>query len=151
MQVSAKLDYAVRAMLELASTAPARRTRDQLADAQAIPPKYLESILTALRQAGLVRSHRGPDGGFVLGAAPEAITIAAVARAVEGPLTLVQGERPEDVRYDGSVETLTALWVAMRAALRSVLDAVTLADIVAGRLPDDVASLIDDDGAWKPR
>lgn len=151
MQVSAKLDYAVRAMLELASTAPERRTRDQIADAQAIPPKYLETILSALRQAGLVRSQRGPDGGFTLGSTADAITIAAVARAVEGPLTLVQGERPEELSYGGNVETLTSLWVAVRAALRSVLDAVTLADVLAGELPEPVRSLIDDDDAWAPR
>lgn len=151
MQVSAKLDYAVRAMLELASAAPDRRTRDQIADARTIPPKYLETILAALRHAGLVRSQRGPDGGFVLGSRPDQITVAAVARAVEGPLTLVQGERPEDVSYGNDIETLTSLWVATRAALRSVLDAVTLADILAGELPTSVQSLIDDDDAWAPR
>lgn len=151
MQVSAKLDYAVRAMLELAAAAPDRRTRDQLADLQDIPPKYLETILAALRHHGLVRSQRGPDGGFSLAAPPAAITIAAVARAVEGPLTLVHGQRPEAVQYDGKVEPLTSLWVAVRAALRSVLDAVTLADVLAGQLPADVASLIDDDEAWAPR
>lgn len=152
MQVSAKLDYAVRAMLELAAADPERRTRDQVAEAQEIPPKYLESILTALRQAGLVRSQRGPDGGFVLGTPPDTITVADVARAVEGPLTLVQGERPEELHYeDGNVETLTALWVAVRAALRSVLDAVTLADVLAGELPESVAAMIADDAAWSPR
>lgn len=151
MQVSAKLDYAVRAMLELAAAAPDRRTRTQLAEAQHIPPKYLETILAALRQAGLVRSQRGPDGGFTLDGEPASITVGAVARAVEGPLTLVQGERPEAVSYDGATEPLTELWVAVRAALRSVLDAVTLADVLADCLPPAVRSLLDDDDAWLPR
>lgn len=149
MQVSAKLDYAVRAMLELALAAPERRTRDQLAEARDVPGKYLEAILASLRQAGLVRSHRGPEGGFTLAGDPGAVTVAQIARAVEGPLTLVQGQRPEAVRYDGT-EALTELWVAVRAALRSVLEAVTLADLLAGQLPDDVAALIDDEDAWLP-
>lgn len=149
MQVSAKVDYAVRAMLELAVAAPERRTRDQLADARDVPAKYLEAILGSLRHAGLVRSQRGAEGGFTLARPPADITIAEVARAVDGPLTLVQGQRPEAVHYDGD-EPLAALWVAVRAALRSVLEAVTLADLVSGSLPADVASLIDDDEAWRP-
>lgn len=151
MQVSAKLDYAVRAMLELAAVAPERMTRDALAEAQHIPAKYLESILASLRHAGLVRSHRGPDGGFTLASPPAEIGIGAIARAVEGPLTLVQGARPESVHYEGNVETLASLWVAVRAALRSVLDAVTLADLLAGSLPDEVAPLLRGDDAWSPR
>jgi Rrf2 family protein len=151
VQVSAKLDYAVRAMLELAAVAPERMTRDALAEAQHIPAKYLESILASLRHAGLVRSHRGPDGGFALAMAPESIGIGTIARAVEGPLTLVQGTRPESVHYEGNVETLASLWVAVRAALRSVLDAVTLADLLAGSLPDEVAELLTEGDAWSPR
>lgn len=148
MQVSAKLDYAVRAMLELASVAPERRTRDQVAECRAIPGKYLEAILGSLRHAGLVRSHRGAEGGFELAAEPAAITIAAIARAVEGPLTLVQGQRPESVP-DGP-EPLAALWVAVRASLRSVLESVTLADLLDGQLPTEVEALISDDDAWRP-
>lgn len=150
VQVSAKLDYAVRALVELAVAAPDRLTRDQIAEAQSVPPKYLESILTSLRQAGFVHSQRGPDGGFVLALDPSTVSVAAIARTVDGPLTLVQGHRPEDVHYEG-LEPLTALWVAVRASLRSVLETVTLADLVAGELPDSVASLVDDDEAWLPR
>lgn len=149
MQVSARVDYAVRAMLELAVVAPDRRTRDQLAAARDVPAKYLESILGSLRQHGLVRSQRGPEGGFALARTPAEITVAQVARAVDGPLTLVQGQRPEAVRYDGE-EPLGALWVAVRAAVRSVLESVTLADLIAGDLPDEVAALIADEDAWAP-
>jgi Rrf2 family protein len=148
VQVSAKLDYAVRAMLELASAAPGRRTRDQVAEARDIPGKYLEAILGSLRQGGLVRSHRGAEGGYTLAADPAAITVAEIARAVEGPLTLVQGQRPESVP-DGP-EPLAALWVAVRAALRSVLESVTLAYLHDGQLPADVEALIADDDAWRP-
>ena len=149
MQVSAKLDYAVRAMLELAAAAPERRTRDQLAEARGVPAKYLETILGSLRQAGLVRSQRGPEGGFTLAADPSEVNVAQIARAVEGPLTLVQGERPESVHHTGQ-EALTDLWVAVRAALRMVLESVTLADLLAGQLPAEVAELIDDEDAWVP-
>lgn len=148
MQVSAKLDYAVRAMLELAAAAPERRTRDQVAASRAIPGKYLEAILASLRQAGLVRSHRGAEGGYTLATDPGSVTIAAIARAVEGPLTLVQGQRPESV-LDGP-EPLAALWVAVRASLRSVLEAVTLADLHDGHLPAEVEALIADGDAWLP-
>ena len=149
MQVSAKLDYAVRAMLELAAAAPERRTRDQLAEARGVPAKYLETILGSLRQAGLVRSQRGPEGGFTLAADPSEVNVAQIARAVEGPLTLVQGERPESVHHPGQ-EALTDLWVAVRAALRMVLESVTLADLLAGQLPAEVDELIDDEDAWVP-
>jgi len=149
VQVSAKLDYAVRAMLELAAASPQRRTREQLAAARDIPSKYLEAILGALRQGGLVRSQRGPEGGFTLAGEPSTITVAQIARAVEGPLTLVQGQRPEAVHHTGQ-EGLTELWVAVRAALRMVLEAVTLADLLAGQLPGELADLIEDEDAWLP-
>ena len=149
--MSARLDYAVRALLELAGEAPDRLTRDELAARQQIPAKYLESILASLRHAGLVRSHRGKDGGYTLGAEATEITVGAVARVVEGPLTLVQGARPETVAYEGGAAALQSLWVAVRAALRSVLDSVTLADLLAGQLPTDVASLLDAADAWSPR
>lgn len=151
MQVSARLDYAVRALLELGAAAPHRLTRDALADRQQIPAKYLESILASMRHAGLVRSHRGKDGGFTLASPAEEITVGTVARAVEGPLTLVQGARPETLDYEGEAAALQSLWVAVRASLRSVLDAVTLADLLDGQLPDEVARMLDEDDAWSPR
>jgi Rrf2 family protein len=151
VQVSARLDYAVRALLELAAVAPERLTRDELAARQSIPAKYLESILASLRHAGLVRSHRGPDGGFALAVPAEQVTVGAVARVVEGPLTLVQGARPESVAHEGGAAHLPSLWVAVRAALRSVLDSVTLADVLSGQLPTAVATLLDESDAWSPR
>jgi Rrf2 family protein len=151
VQVSAKLDYAVRAMLELAAADPERLTRDGLATRQRIPAKYLETVLASLRHAGLVRSRRGPEGGFTLAAEPSQITVGAIARAVEGPLTLVQGARPESVHYEGDVESLAALWVAVRAAVRSVVDEVSLADLLDGELPEPVEALLQGSDAWVPR
>lgn len=151
MQVTAKVDYAVRALLELAARGDGRATRDELAAAQDIPPRYLEAILGQLRQAGLVRGQRGASGGYTLGRAASEITIAEVSRAVDGPLSLVQGERPESVSYDGASEHLVELWIGLRAAVRSVLEGVTIADVLAGRLPPDVQRLVDDPEAWLPR
>lgn len=151
MQVTAKVDYAVRALLELAACEPGRVTRDEIAVAQSIPPRYLEVVLSQLRQAGLVTGQRGSSGGYSLGRPPAAISVADVSRAVDGPLALVQGQRPEDVTYAGSSQHLHELWIGLRAALRSVMEAVTIADLLAGKLPVAVRSLVDDADAWQPR
>ncbi|HEU5084904.1 MAG TPA: Rrf2 family transcriptional regulator [Acidimicrobiales bacterium] len=151
MQVTAKVDYAVRALLELAARGDGRATRDELAAAQEIPPRYLEAILGQLRHAGLVRGQRGASGGYSLGRPASEITIAEVSRAVDGPLSLVQGVRPEHVSYDGASEHLVELWIGLRAAVRSVLEGVTIADVLAGRLPPEVQRLVDDPAAWLPR
>jgi Rrf2 family protein len=151
MQVSAKVDYAVRAILEVAARDASRVTRDELSEAQDIPPRYLEVVLTDLRRAGLLFGHRGSSGGYSLGRAAADITVADVARAVDGPLALVQGRRPEDVSYTGSSEHLHELWIGLRAAVRSVLDEVTIADLASGYLPPTVRSLVDDSDAWLPR
>jgi Rrf2 family protein len=149
VQVTARIDYAVRALLELAA-GEGRVTRDELAAAQDIPPRYLESILLQLRQAGLVVGQRGSSGGYVLGRPPEEITVAEVSRAVDGPLALVQGQRPEQIRYEGTGANLGELWIGLRAAVRSVLETVTIADLLAGDLPDTVRALVDDPDAWLP-
>jgi Rrf2 family protein len=151
MQVSAKVDYAVRALLEVAATDSNRLTRDELSEAQDIPPRYLEVVLTDLRRAGLLIGHRGSSGGYSLGRPADKISVADVARVVDGPLALVQGRRPEDVTYHGSSAHLHELWIGLRAAVRSVLDEVTIADLAIGYLPPAVRSLVDDDDAWLPR
>ena len=151
MQVTARVDYAVRALLELAARGDGRLTRDDLASAQHIPPRYLEAILGQLRHAGLVAGQRGSSGGYTLGRPAAEISIAEVSRAVDGPLSLVQGERPENVSYEGASEHLAELWIGLRAAVRSVLEAVTVADVLAGDLPAEVRRLVDDPDAWRPR
>ena len=123
MRVSAKIDYALRAMLELAAAGGLVKG-EQLATAQAIPQKFLESIL-------IVTSRRGVDGGYALGRPAGEITLADVIRAVEGPIATVRGVRPDDVRYEGVARALAAVWIDLRAAMRGVLEESTLADIVS--------------------
>ena len=138
MRVSAKVDYALRALIELAAAPSGPVTRDQLAAAQAIPPKFLENILLELRHAGLVSSQRGADGGYRLGRPAAEISIADVIRAVEGPIATIRGARPEDVEYAGSATALRDVWIDLRSAMRDVLETRTVADILDGR-PGDPA------------
>jgi Rrf2 family protein len=152
MHVTAKADYAVRAVVELVEAEQdSPRKVDSLAKAQAIPVSFLENILTQLRSAGIVRSQRGPEGGYWLGRPAEEITLAEVIRAVEGPLVGVRGQRPEEVQYSGSAESLQQVWIALRANLRAVLERVTVADVAADKLPPDVLMLTRDQGAWETR
>ena len=118
--------------------------------AQGIPLKFLENILLELRHHGIVQSQRGVEGGYWLARPAEEITLAEVIRAVEGPLANVRGERPETVEYEGPAESLRDVWVAVRANLRAVLESVTLADLAAGELPDDVRAIVANPGAWQP-
>ncbi len=149
MRVSAKVDYAMRAMVELAARGPGSTiTAERLAEAQDIPQKFLQNILLELRRAGLVASHRGPDGGHTLARPPERITVADVIRAVDGPLGAVAGNAPEDTEYRGAAARLRDTWVALRASERQVLEVTTLADIAHDTLPDSVAALIAADDAW---
>ena len=149
MRVSAKVDYAVRAGAELAAAAGAGPVKgERIAQAQDIPLKFLENILLDLKHAGLVQSQRGAEGGYWLAQPPEDIAVADVIRAVEGPMALVRGERPEQVEYHGSAEPLMEVWVAVRAALRGVLSNGSLADIATGKLPKHIAKLTGDPEAW---
>lgn len=141
----------MRALLELAAHPDVRTTRDELARAQSIPPRYLELVLSALRASGLVLGQRGSTGGYRLGRPAEEITVADVSRAVDGPLALVQGQRPEQVNYIGSSEHLHELWIGLRAAMRSVMESVTIADLLSGEFPPIVRALVDDPDAWRPR
>jgi Rrf2 family protein len=151
VKVSAKSDYAVRALLELATADERPVKGERLAQAQEIPLKFLENILIDLRHAGIVRSQRGADGGYWLARGPDEVTIGEVIRAVDGPLASVRGEAPEDLAYDGAAASLQTVWIALRASLRKVVDEVTLADVVAGRLPADVRRLTEPPDAWSRR
>ena len=136
MRISAKVDYALRAAIELAVAAPAQVKGERLAAAQAIPHKFLENILADLRNGGIVASQRGADGGYRLARPPAEITVADVIRVVEGPIASVRGERPEDVGYVGNALPLKDTWIELRTAMRSVLEQTTLADLAErGRPP----------------
>jgi Rrf2 family protein len=151
VRVSAKTDYAVRALLELAMAEDGPVKGERLAKAQAIPLKFLENILTDLRHAGIVRAQRGAEGGYWLARAADEVTLGEVIRAVDGPLASVRGEAPEDVAYEGAAENLRTVWVALRASMRSVVDEITLADVVAGKLPARVRRLTESPDAWSRR
>lgn len=150
MKVTAKADYAVRAVLELAAADGGLVKADVIAEAQAIPRHFLDNILTDLRRAGIVATHRGADGGSRLARPAADIALADVIRAIEGPLAAVRDIRPESLAYDGPAERLPEVWIAVRAALRGVLERVSVADVAAGRLPKSVERLAADPEAWKP-
>ncbi|MFI0236252.1 RrF2 family transcriptional regulator [Streptomyces sp. NPDC016845] len=152
MRISARADYAVRASLELAARTscdgePVKA--EVLSDAQDIPHKFLEGILGDLRRGGIVASRRGGNGGYLLARPADAITVADVVRAVEGPIVSVRGERPSALAYTGPAEPLLPLWVALRANVRKILEGVTLDDIARDRLPAPVRELADDPAAWR--
>jgi Rrf2 family protein len=132
VRVSAKVDYALRAMLELA-TADGLVKGERLATAQAIPQKFLENILVELRRAELVSSHRGVEGGYTLARPASEITVADVIRAVEGPIATVRGVRPDEIHYDGAAQGLHQLWLDLRASMRDVLEGTTLAALLESR------------------
>jgi Rrf2 family protein len=151
VRISAKADYAVRATAELAAAAGSGPLKaDRIAQAQTIPVRFLLNILSELKHARIVQSQRGAEGGYSLARPPERITLADVIRAVEGPLASVHEARPEEITYQGPAESLQEIWVAVRANLRAVLEAVTLADLAKGTLPDSVKSLAADPEAWRP-
>jgi len=150
VRVSAKADYAIRAAVELAAAGDGPVKGDRIATAQEIPPNFLENILADLRNAGLIASRRGAEGGYWLARPAEEISVAAVIRAVDGPLANVRGVRSEQLEYTGSAAPLRDVWIAVRAALRGVLEQVTLADLARGELPDNVRALAADPDAWAP-
>ncbi len=172
MRISAKADYAVRAAIELAAaqledsragdgteaeglTGGSHEERpvkaERIATAQGIPLNFLENILGELRHAGIVRSHRGADGGFRLAKPAEQLTVADIIRAVEGPLASVRGGPPEEAAYQGASQALPRVWIAVRANLRQVVEHVTVADIAAGELPPALEKLAQDPDAWVTR
>jgi Rrf2 family protein len=143
VKVSAKSDYAVRALLELAVAGEGPVKGERLAQSQEIPLKFLENILIDLRHAGIVRSQRGADGGYWLARPAAEISVADVIRAVEGPLATVRDVSPATLDYDGPTESLRTVWIAVRGSLRHVLEDVTLQDVMSGRLPRHVVAIAD--------
>jgi Rrf2 family protein len=151
MRVSAKADYAVRAAAELAASGEGPVKGEKLAEAQDIPLQFLEHILLELKHAGIVRARRGAKGGYWLARPASEVTIADIVRAVEGPIAHVQSAPPESIEYRGNAKHLQEVWIAVRASLRSVVEEVSLADLVSGQLPGPVEELVESPDAWAPR
>lgn len=154
MRITAKVDYAVRATIELARAAsddgskPVRVKGQQLATSQDIPVKFLENILAELKRSGIVASMRGAEGGYWLARPATDVSIADIIRAVEGPLADVRGVRPDQLAFGDDLLALQRMWIAVRANLRAVLEHVTLDDLRAGRLPPSIDILADVPEAW---
>ena len=148
MRITAKVDYAVRAVVELASANGRGPIKSEtIARAQDVPQRYLESILSDLRHAGIVDSRRGTHGGFRLARPASEIAIADVIRALQGPLATVRGEVPEDLDYVGSAAPLQEVWFAVRANLRAVTEQVSIAELARGEVPERILQLAADPDA----
>jgi Rrf2 family protein len=149
VQISAKADYALRALCVLAAAPEGGVVKaDVIAEAQGVPRTFLDQILLDLRRAGVVESRRGPEGGHRLARPPFAITLADVVRVIDGPLALVHGHRPEALAYDAPAQRLQDVWVAVRAALRVILEKTTLEQVVEDRLPSAIRALTGDERSW---
>jgi Rrf2 family protein len=151
MRISAKVDYAVRAAIELAAAGGEPVKGDVIAEAQEIPLKFLENILGELKHTGIVASRRGAQGGYWLARPADEIVLDEIVRAVEGPLATVRGQGPESLEYRGEAEPLQKVWIAVRANLRAIMEEVTLADVVSGKLPTEVRELSEPAEAWSRR
>jgi len=150
MQIPAKADYGIRALLTLAN-AETSVSAEHLAEEQGLPPRFLGAILSDLRRAGLVVSQRGSEGGFKLARPASEITIADALRAISGPMAGVRGLRPETLTYDGAATNLKDVWVAVRSTLRNLLEHLTLEQVASGNLPPLVKELTKDPDAWRTR
>jgi Rrf2 family protein len=163
VDISARTDYAIRALLMLADEAQAALgadagqaagdpvSVDTLASRQGLPRKFLEAILGDLRRSGIVVSQRGPSGGYRLSRPAAQISLGEIFRVVDGPLAEVRGLRPHETSYGGVAEHLPVVWVAVRASLRRVLDGTSLEQLLTGELPPDVRALAQDPQAWQNR
>lgn len=151
MRVSAKSDYALRALIEIAVRDDGKAvSAEEIGKAQEIPHGFLQAILADMRRAGIVISQRGQSGGWRFARSAAEVSVAEVIRAVDGPLVSVYGLRPEAVSYSGTAEVLQLVWIAARTSLRDVFETVSIADLAAGALPSDVVALTQDEDAWQP-
>jgi Rrf2 family protein len=148
MNINARSDYAIRALVELSRGTTSSR---EIAQRQDISHQFLAAILTDLRKGGLVEARRGSGGGYRLALEPESISLADVIRTIDGPLASINGQAPETRVYPEGTTRLRDVWVAVRASIRRVLEEVTVADVVRGELPDVVRELLAEDDAWHRR
>jgi Rrf2 family protein len=153
VKITASVEYAMQALLEIAD--PTKQNRPvpakEIANTQHISIKFLESILTKLKQGSILKSVRGPSGGYLLAKEPSAISVADVIRCIEGPLAAVGEKAPEFAKYRGSAKNLTNAWIATRVGLREVLEEISLANLVDGKFSKDISVLLNKKDAWKRR
>lgn len=151
MRVSAKSDYALRALIEMAGRTDRKAvSAEELGRIQDIPHGFLQAILADLRRAGIVMSQRGQSGGWRMAREAEGISVADVIRAVDGPLVSVYGLRPEAVEYNESAEVLQHVWIAARRSLRDVFEQVSIRQLADRDLPAQVTERTADEDAWQP-
>lgn len=151
VRVSAKSDYALRALIEMAAREDGKAvSAEELGRAQEIPHGFLQAILADLRKAGVVISQRGQSGGWRLARKASDVSVADVIRAVDGPLVSVYGLRPEGVTYNERADVLQHVWIAARDSLREVFEKVSIADLASRELPDEVTTRTARDEAWLP-
>lgn len=153
MKISAKVDYALQAVIEIAVSTEKELliSAEEISTKHQIPEKFLEGILTLLRKSGIVNSYRGPSGGYELAKSPETITVADLFRIIDGPLAAVRGLAPEEVGYAGSVKYISDVWIATRVGLRHVLENISIADIINGEFDPPIQKLLNEKDAWKRR
>jgi Rrf2 family protein len=151
MRVSAKSDYALRALIEMARRSDGSPvSAEELGRRQDIPHGFLQAILADLRRADIVVSQRGQSGGWRLARSAATVSVADVIRAVDGPLVSVYGLRPESVEYNESASVLQHVWIAARHSLRDVFEHVSIQQLSDAELPDEVTSRTADEDAWQP-
>ncbi len=151
MRVSAKSDYALRALIEIATRTDAKPvSAEELGRSQDIPHGFLQAILADLRRSGIVLSQRGQSGGWKMARDTAEVSVADVIRAVDGPLVSVYGLRPESVTYNDRANVLQPVWIAARTALRDVFENVSIQQLAAGELPIEVTSRSEDHEDWLP-
>jgi Rrf2 family protein len=151
VRVSAKSDYALRALIEMAAREDGKAvSAEELGRAQEIPHGFLQAILADLRKAGVVISQRGQSGGWRLARKASDVSVADVIRAVDGPLVSVYGLRPEAVTYNERADVLQHVWIAARDSLREVFEKVSIAQLAARELPDEVTTRTAREEAWLP-
>jgi Rrf2 family protein len=153
MKVSAKVDYAVQAIVEIARATERQEviSAEAISQGHDIPEKFLEGILTSLRKAKLINSYRGPSGGYELARPAGEINVAEIIRAIDGPLAAVRGAPPEEIQYESSVQHVADVWIATRVALREVLENITVAQIIEGKFDNLVTKKLEKKDARKRR
>ncbi len=138
LRLSTKGQYGVRAMFEIARGYPDKPVNVKvISERQDVSPHYLEQILNRLRRSGLIRSVKGPGGGYLLTSKPEEISISEILRELEGPVAITSCLNPAEgcVRVDSCVTHL--LWKALGRQIEEFLNTITLADLLSGRSYDD--------------